>query len=238
MGAASKTKSAEPAFLPAVGRAKTLLDLALEFKALVDVDETELDTESLELLRQEQAASLSENRQKVDRFGYLIESVLADTEVRKARIQREKDAIDANQRVVERCRQFAEYVIRRLGTDKEGDFHKLKGEAFTFALKKVADALVIEDESEVPTEWKRATVKFQSAELWERLLSQAFTQDQTGVTPDELAKECAVTYEVRRGDVTKALRQEQSVPGAGLSWNRYSLQGDCFKAMKQKDEDA
>ena len=223
-----------PPVAPIVERAKNMLELAQEFEMIASLDESELPADSIQLDQETFRESLVENRQKCDKLGYYVEAVSIDIEARKLRIQREQEAITKNQRIIERLKSWTEFVIRTLGRDTKGKYKKLVGDVFTFNLKKAQNALEVEDQT-VPTFYKRATVKFKSADVWERLVSGAV--EAGAITPEEVAMECAVTYEVRKKDVRKAIESNIEVPGADLILDRYRLEGECFKAMKQKEED-
>lgn len=224
---------APPPTISLTSALKNMLEIEQEFAAILSVQD-EILPEDLEEYQKIHAESLLARNGKRDSTGYFLEHCDTMVAAAKARIEREKATITFYETAKARVAKWTETVIRSLGRDNKGKFKSLEGQVFRLALAKNPDSVLITDEEQIPSQWKRATIKFSSAEMWERLVQCAVENPEYGITAEQIVNECKVTYEVRSDDVKEALNNNITIPGADLNINQYRLKKDTVsKAMKQ-----
>lgn len=220
---------AEVALTPQVSRpvarteeAQSLLDLEQEFDAVLRVEGDILPSD-LDEFQQLYRESLVKVRTKRDATGFFLRQCDVWSKEAKELSAHYKNRATFYERVKERVETWVETTIRSLDKDKKGKFKVLEGDRFRLMLIPTQDVVLIEDESAIPSEYKRATAKFKSAAFLERLISCAVNDPTSGITRQQIADECAITYEVRKDDVKTALQSNIDVPGADMAIDRCRL---------------
>lgn len=189
--------------------------------------------ESAELVTSEQIAEyladLGETHEvalaKRDRCAQAIfryEEMVDLIDARVAHLQQRIDQLrDMAQHVKAEQERFEKYLISVVDqygvVPKRAKNKRLEGKVFALALAVGPDSVLIENEADVPKEFKQVTVKL-SLPVYERLVELGFTQ---GYTETDMPQGTVV---VSKKDVKKALDEKREVPGADLEFGKTRLE--------------
>lgn len=170
-------------------------------------------------------------RQKRDRCAHTIfryDEMVGLIEARRAQLQERMDQLKlmANRVKAEQGR-FERYlvsIVEQFGeVPKRAKNKRLEGNVFALALATSPDSVSIENESEVPAEYKRVTVTL-DLPVYERLVELGFTQ---GYTERELPQG---TVAISKTAIKQAFAANQDVPGADLKFGDVRLEVKARKA--------
>lgn len=189
--------------------ALTLYDLEEQLAALADtLDIVPADQEDELVARIGEA--LVQAKDKRDAMGRFLAHLESQAKFAAEEIERLRVRKEMFERIQERTENYILRVIMGLGKDAKGKWAKLEGRTVTFSLRKLPASVAIEDESLVPTDYRRATVKL-PAVLWDEVLD-ALDVDTAGKVLDQAKR----TDEVSKTAVKTALQSGTEVPGAKL----------------------
>lgn len=195
--------------------------------------------ESAELVTSEQMAEyladLGETHEvalaKRDRCAQAIfryEEMVDLIDARVAHLQQRIDQLrEMAQHVKAEQERFEKYlisVVDRYGVvPKRAKNKRLDGKVFALALAVGPDSVVVENEADVPKEFKRVTVKL-SLPVYERLVELGFAE---GYTEQDMPQG---SVEVSKTAVKKAFDANQAVPGTDLKFGETRLEVKARKA--------
>lgn len=135
-----------------------------------------VDTAELVPIDQEQAfvqeltvalTTAADKRDKVAGFLAHLEAQQAYASAEIARLQAFKRSRELQQT---RLEQYIAYVIESLGKDAKGKYRKLEGHTSTLSLRACPASVEVQDETEIPLDFKRANIEV-PAGLWNDILN-------------------------------------------------------------------
>ena len=214
----------EPSENHSVRTGLTLYDIEDQLAALVDT----LDVVPAEQ-EQELVARIGETLldavEKRDRMGMFLAHVDTQIAFADAEIKRLQERKQTFLRILERTEAYLVRIIQSLGQDARGRWQKLEGRTVTFSLRKQPPSVELDNEAEVPSAYRKATVKI-AMPLWEELLD-SLDLDVAGRVLDAVR----VSDEVSKSAVKEALESGTQVPGAHLVKDAVKLKrGDSVAA--------
>jgi hypothetical protein len=165
------------------------------------------------------AALLNSAIEKRDRMGQFmahleVQMGLADAEIRRLQERKQTYA-----RALAKSEEYVTRVIQSLGTDSKGKYIKLEGNTVTFSLKRCPPSVSITDETNLPPEFKTATLTLKMPVLqWEAFLD-TLDLEARALLLDAAKRE----YTPSKTAIKAALEAQQVVPGAEISTGKYSL---------------
>jgi hypothetical protein len=151
-----------------------------------------------------------EKRDRVAEFILYCEGMAA---LAKSEVQRLHARQKHFESTAERVRGMALRVLERLGVTR------LEGRTHTLKKRKCPASVALQDEIEVPPEYKRIAVVL-PLPCWEKLLASVPDEIREQVRARIVKQETSINI----GAVKDALSLETPVPGADLVRNRYTLQ--------------
>lgn len=169
--------------------------------------------------------------QKRDRCAGAIfryEEMVQLIEARRSHLQDRMDQLAMlSTRVKAERQRYESYligIVEKYGeVPKRAKNKRLDGRIFSLALSTGPDSVVVENEDEIPAEFKRVTVTL-PLHVYEELKALGFTQ---GFTDSEMP---SGRVEVMKSAVKKALAADQLVPGADLKFGDVRLEVKARKA--------
>jgi hypothetical protein len=177
--------------------------------ALVDSAET-VTKEQAEEYRQALEVALSNSIKKRQNVGQFI----LHCDLHEAACDLEINRLKALQRQYSRARERIEdFVIRTvltIGTDDKGKLKVLEGETVKLIVKATPDAVVVDNESSVPSEFQTVNVTM-PANIW-----QALIDDLGAGTIGAIAGEVKETRTPSKSAIRNAIKAGRQVPGASL----------------------
>jgi hypothetical protein len=147
---------------------------------------------------------------KRDSMGRFLAHVDAQIDFANAEIKRLQERKAAFVRILDRTESYIVRILQSLGQDAKGKWQKLEGRTVTFSLRKQPPSVAIDNESDVPSAYRKATITI-SAPLWEELLD--------SVNVDLASRVLAAARrsdEVSKSLVKGAIQSGTDVPGAQL----------------------
>ena len=206
-GAAPLARALSPESQPTT--ALTLYAIEDHLSALVETLDTATADQEDEL-----AACIGEalihaidKRDSMGRFLAHIDAQIGFADVEIHRLQERKRIFT---RMLERTETYLVRIIQSLGQDTRGRWQKLEGHTVTFSLRKQPPSVAIDNESEVPPIYRKATIRI-SAALWEDLVD-SVNVDLAG----RLIEESKRSDEVSKSLIKEAIEGGAQVPGAHL----------------------
>jgi hypothetical protein len=189
--------------------ALTLYTIEEQLAALVDtLDIVPADQEDELLARIGEA--LIHAVDKRDSMGRFLAHIDAQIDFADAEIKRLQERKGTFARILDCTESYIVRILQSLGQDAKGKWQKLEGRTVTFSLRKQPPSVAIDNESDVPSAYRKATIRI-PAPLWEELL------DSVDV---DLAKRVLETArrsdEVSKSLVKGAIDGGTEVPGAHL----------------------
>lgn len=186
-----------------------LYEIETDLMALVDSAET-VTEEQAEEYRQALEVALSTSIKKRQNVGQFI-----------LHCHRHEDACDGElQRLTALKRQYAsarqrieDFVIRTvltIGPDDHGKLKSLEGETVKLTVKATPDAVLVENEAMLGSEFQTVTVTMQ-ASVWQALIDD-LSENAIGQT----AGQCKETRTPNKSAIRTAIKQGREVPGASL----------------------
>ncbi len=169
--------------------------------------------------------------QKRDRCAQAIfrfEEMVQLIEARRSQLQERMDQLKLMANSVKGAQgRFERYLISIVeaygAVPKRAKNKRIEGKVFALALATAPDSVAIENESQVPKEFKKVTVKL-DLPIYERLVELGFAQ---GFTETDMPQG---TVEVSKTAVRKALDADQEVPGADLKFGETRLEVKARKS--------
>lgn len=186
-----------------------LYEIETDLMALVDSAET-VTKEQAEEYRQALEVALSNSIKKRQNVGQFI----LHCDLHEAACDLEINRLKALQRQYSRARERIEdFVIRTvltIGTDDKGKLKVLEGETVKLIVKATPDAVVVDNESSVPSEFQTVNVTM-PANIW-----QALIDDLGAGTIGAIAGEVKETRTPSKSAIRNAIKAGRQVPGASL----------------------
>lgn len=189
--------------------ALTLYSIEEQLAALADTLDI-VPPEQEEELVSRIGEALIQAKDKRDAMGRFLAHLESQRKFAAEEIARLKVRDETFARIQEKAESYVLRVIVSLGKDAKGKWPKLEGRTTTFSLRKLPASVAIEDESLVPIEHRRATVKLPAA-LWDQVLDALDVE-----TAGKLLDQAKRTDEVSKTSVKTALQAGAEVPGAKL----------------------
>lgn len=173
--------------------------------------------EQEEELVQAIGAALSAAVDKRDRLSRFLGHIDHQIAYGKDEIRRLKTRLDLFEAVVEKIEGYVARVIVGLGKDAKGKWRKLEGNVSTLGVKNLPASVELDDETQVPTAYRRATVTL-SAQLWEEIIDALPVE-----LSARLADEAKRTDEAMKSLIKSGITGGTIVPGAHLATDRVKL---------------
>ena len=186
-----------------------IFDIETDLQALVECAETITPEQADEYrLALELALRMSvKKRQSVGQF-------ILHCGSHEAACDREIDRLKALKKQYAAARERIEdFVIRTvltIGPDHHGKLKSLEGETVKLTVKATPDAVLVENEASVPSEFQTVTVTMQ-ASVW-----QALIDDLSANAIGQTAGQCKETRTPNKTAIRNAIKQGQVVPGAAM----------------------
>jgi hypothetical protein len=194
---------------PTASQALTLYTIEDQLTALVDTLEIVPVNQEEELVARIGEALLHAI-DKRDSMGRFLAHVDAQIGFADAEIKRLQDRKQTFTRLLDRTEGYMVRVIQSLGQDTKGKWQKLEGRTVTFSLRKQPPSVAIDNEADVPSAYRKATIKI-AAPLWEELLDSAGI-DLAGRVLDTAKR----ADDVSKSAIKEAIETGTEVPGAHL----------------------
>jgi hypothetical protein len=189
--------------------ALTLYTIEEQFASLVDtLDIVPADQEDELLARI--AEALIHAVDKRDSMGRFLAHVDSQIDFADAEIKRLQERKGTFARILDRTESYIVRILQSLGQDAKGKWQKLEGRTVTFSLRKQPPSVAIDNESVVPSAYRKATIRI-SAPLWEELLD-SVDVDLASRVLDAARR----SDEVSKSLVKGAIEGGTEVPGAHL----------------------
>jgi hypothetical protein len=176
-----------------------------------------LDTAELVTPDQEQAflvdfeTALTTAADKRDRVAHRLAKLEDQQAFAAAEIKRLQEFKKVKEHEQERLEGYVSYVIQRLGKDAKGKYRKLEGNSSVLFLRACAASLDITAESEIPLDYRRATVTLPAGAWLDILNAIDFKVEyQSNLSVDKRAVKAAIEAGVE-------------VPGAKLITDKATL---------------
>lgn len=186
-----------------------LYEIEQELQALVDSAET-VTPEMAEQYAVELQTALQNSIAKRQRVGEFLRHCEAHEDACDREIDRLTALKTQYSKARERVEEFVIRTVLAIGPDEKGKLKVLEGETVKLVVKGTPDAVLVENESAVPVEFQRVTVKMPHM-VWQRILD---------AMPNDLlmhhAAECKQETAVDKIAVRNAIKQCREVPGAKL----------------------
>lgn len=186
-----------------------LYEIETDLQALVDCAET-VTPEQMEEYRVELQSALTKSIAKRQNVGQFI--LHCDTH--EAACDREIDRLKALKKQYtgarERIEDFVIRTVLTVGPDDKGKLKALEGETVKLVVKATPDAVVVDNESSVPSEFQTVTVTMR-ADLWQSLID-----DLGSGTIGAIAGEVKETRTPSKSAIRNAIKAGREVPGASL----------------------
>ncbi len=201
---------ADPPAARDIASGLTLFQIEESIALLAEAAEEEGLTPDIE---QALATYLQGALEKRDRVAEFIQYCEWMAELAKAEIKRLQGRQKHFEGTADRVSAIVLHVLDFLGTKK------LEGRTHTLSKRKCPPSVRIDDETRVPSEFKRVTVTLRLDE-WNRLLAAAGDNLRQTVETAAVKREEAIDLKA----VKEALNLERDVPGTDLVVNRFSLE--------------
>jgi hypothetical protein len=201
---------ADPPAAVDIARGLTLFQIEESIALLAEAAEEEGMTPDIE---QALTTYLQGALEKRDRFAEFIQYCEWMADLAKAEMKRLQARQEHFEGTADRVSAMVLHVLDFLGTKK------LEGRTHTLSKRKCSPSVRIDDETRVPSEFKRVTVTLRLDE-WNRLLAAAGDSLRQTVETALLKQEQAIDLKA----VKEALNIERDVAGADLVVNRFSLE--------------
>jgi hypothetical protein len=203
---------------PPLSSSLTLYQIEETLAALAETAEV-VPPEQEEEFLQEFAAVLQQTVEKRDRMGQFLAHLETQIGLANAETKRLQQRRQSYERVLAQTEEYLVRTIQLLGTDSKGRYKKLEGNTVTFSLRACPPSVDVINESEIPTEFKTATITIKiPASQWEGLL------DKLDLESRAQFLDCGqVEYTPSKTRIKAALDAGQAVPGAGMAPRSYSL---------------
>jgi hypothetical protein len=186
-----------------------LYEIETELQALVDSAET-VSPEMAEQYAVELQAALQNSIAKRQRVGEFLRHCEAHEDACDREIDRLKALKIQYSKARERVEDFVIRTVLTIGPDEKGKLKVLEGETVKLSVKGTPDAVLVENESAVPMEFQRVTVKMPHV-AWQVILD---------ALPDSIlmgyAAEVKQETSVDKTAVRNAIKQGRDIPGAKL----------------------
>jgi hypothetical protein len=186
-----------------------LYEIETELQALVDSAET-VTPEMAEQYAVELQAALQSSIAKRQRVGEFLRHCEAHEDACDREIDRLKALKLQYSKARERVEDFVIRTVLTIGPDEKGKLKVLEGETVKLAVKATPDAVHIANESMVPVEFQRVTLKM-SHKTWQTILD-ALPEQVINAT----AGYCQQETTPDKSAIRAALKTDQEVPGAKL----------------------
>ena len=105
---------------------------------------------------------------KRDSMGRFLAHVDAQIDFADAEIKRLQERKGTFSRILDRTESYIVRILQALGQDAKGKWQKLEGRTVTFSLRRQPPSVAIDNESDVPSAYRKATIRI--GPLWEELL--------------------------------------------------------------------
>jgi hypothetical protein len=204
------TAVAEPLTATVVAKGLTLFQIEESIALLAESAEEEGMTPELDQALATYLEGALEKRDRVAEFIQYCEWMAAGAKAEVKRLQARQKHFEA---MAERVSTMVLHVLDYFGVKK------LDGRTHTLSKRKCPPSVRIDDDTQVPSEFKRVSVTLH-LDQWHSLLATA---------PEGLRKEIEPAIQKRDETidlkaVKEALNVEREVPGANLAVNQYTLQ--------------
>lgn len=187
----------------------TLFDAEEGLTALLDSAELVAPEQEAEFLAEFEAALTTavEKRDRVAGRLAKLEAQQAYAAAEIKRLQAYKKSAEAQQ---ERLENYITYVIERMGRDAKGKYRKLEGRSSTLSLHVCPPSVEVEDEAQIPQDFRSVTVTMPAA-TWEDVLHSL----PDGPWRYDVAR-CKTGTAVDKAAVKATIQAGVEVPGAKL----------------------
>jgi hypothetical protein len=186
-----------------------LYEIETELQALVDSAET-VTPEMAEQYAVELQAALQSSIAKRQRVGEFLRHCEAHEDACDREIDRLKALKAQYSKARERVEDFVIRTVLTIGPDEKGKLKVLEGDTVKLAVKGTPEAVVIDDESAVPTPYQNVAVKM-SAVTWEAICA---------ALPDDVLNtagyECKEDRTPNKTAIRAALKNNTEVPGCRM----------------------
>lgn len=200
----------------------TLYDVEQGLQSFLDFDGEALPEEErqlFELALTEQLKTAVDKRQKCGEFIRFCELQADNCKAEVERLAARKKRFDA---AAERMKEYIIRVIEEIGPDGRGAYRKLEAHTITFSVRRKPAKVEVTDESQVPSQYKDATVTM-PMELWRKVIGLVLAD---GPVRDEFLGWInfhPAEATVRKDPIKKTIEAGGEVPGAELKLGGHSL---------------
>lgn len=187
----------------------SLYEVESDLQALVESIET-VTPEQMELYRADLEAALTKSIAKRQRVGEFLINCASHEEACDREIQRLTALKKQYSRTRERLEEFVIRTVLTIGADDKGKLKVLEGETVKLAVRGTPEAVLIDEDAQIPSEFERVTVKM-NADTWQAICA---------ALPDDVlntaAYECKEERSPDKTLIKAALKDKRDVPGCKL----------------------
>jgi hypothetical protein len=208
-GGAVSPVSILPSEVPPSRAALTLYAIEDQLAALVEtLDLVPADREDELVARIGDALLYAvDKRDSMGRFLAHVDSQIGFADAEIQRLQERKQTFT---RILERTEAYIVRILQSLGQDAKGKWQKLEGRTVTFSLRKQPPSVAIDNEADVPSAYRKATIRV-AVPLWEELLD-SVDADLAGRVLNMARR----SDEVSKSAIKESIEGGAEVPGAHL----------------------